>query len=87
MKRSFDRYDASLHNQRFYDTGERVYAHSTTEVWKQYTDYGSLNKTLHLHLYRFLKPMELRWRASLTSAAGAGSENANNSSARKMADL
>lgn len=24
VKRSFDRYDASLHNQRFYDTGERV---------------------------------------------------------------
>jgi hypothetical protein len=47
VKRSFDRYDASLHNQRFYDTAERVYAHSATEAWKQYTDYGSLNKTLH----------------------------------------
>ena len=58
VKRSFDRYDASLHNQRFYDTGERVYAHSTTEAWKQYTDYGSLNKTLHLHLYRFPKADE-----------------------------
>ena len=33
VKRSFDRYDASLHNQRFYDTAERVYAHSATEAW------------------------------------------------------
>ena len=58
VKRSFDRYDASLHNQRFYDTGERVYAHSATEAWKQYTDYGSLNKTLRLHPYRFPKTDE-----------------------------
>ena len=77
VKRNFDRYDASLHNQRFYDTGERVYAHSTTEAWKQYTDYGSLNKTLHLHLYRFPQADE-----------GAGFEKCEQTStARKMADL
>ena len=36
----------------------RSYAHSATEAWKQFTDYGSLNKTLRLHPYRFPKTDE-----------------------------
>ena len=63
VKRSFDRYDASLHNQRFYDTGERVYAHSATEAWSNTptTDH-STRRCIYIFT-AFLKPMKLRWKS------------------------
>lgn len=63
VKRSFDRYDAALHNQRCYDTTERMYAHSTTEAWQQYIDNGAQNNSLYLHLYRFPQADEVEMEA------------------------